>query len=248
MNGGLSKLRIKLVWFYRFDYLFIFRYSVGSMPTLFVVATPLGNLKDITVRAKEILAGADIIACEDTRHSAILAKELGLSSPLVSYHQHSGEEKILGLLRSGKKVALITDAGTPGLADPGNLLVKKCVAENIEVVGLPGPNACILALSISGFKTDQFYFAGFLPQKKGRMTALKNLENLDCAIVLYESPHRAKKLIKELGAMWPDRQAMVARELTKKFETIYRGTLKDLVLMNLPERGEYVVVIDELKK
>ncbi len=212
--------------------------------SLFIVATPLGNLKDITLRAKEILATVNIIACEDTRHSAILARELGLKAPLVSYHQHSGEEKILGLLRLGKNVALITDAGTPGIADPGNLLVNKCVAENIEVVGLPGPSAVVLALSISGFRTDQFYFAGFLPQKKGRQTALKNLEKLDCALVFYESPHRIKKLLKELCALWPERQVMVARELTKKFETIYRGTLQELAMMNLPERGEYVLVMD----
>ena len=216
---------------------------------LYVVSTPIGNLDDITLRALEILKKVDIIACEDTRHTKILLAKYDINSRLVSYHQHSGEAKsaqIINSLENGEDVALVTDAGTPGISEPGSKLISEVLKAGIEVTPIPGPTAFTPALSISGFDTSEFVFIGFLPHKKGRQTKLKEIESEKRTVVLYESVHRIKKLLRELGETIPDREICVTRELTKKFEEIYRGKPGE-VEVKVKEKGEFVVVIEGKK-
>jgi 16S rRNA (cytidine1402-2'-O)-methyltransferase len=215
---------------------------------LYVVATPIGNLKDITIRALEILKEVDFILCEDTRTSGILLKHYELRKELVSFNARMEEKKINSVikrLKLGDKCALISDAGTPAISDPGVRLVNAAQSNGIEVVGIPGANAAILALSIAGLPTNSFVFEGFLPQKKGRQKQLKILSKEDRTIVLYESMYRIEKLINELNEYMPERIIAIGRELTKKFEELWRGRPSE-ILESLPEhnlKGEFVVII-----
>ncbi|MFH0819044.1 MAG: 16S rRNA (cytidine(1402)-2'-O)-methyltransferase [Patescibacteria group bacterium] len=210
------------------------------MDILYVIATPIGNLKDITYRAVECLKTADIIACEDTRQTAKLLQKYEISKPLISYHQHSKLTKIdylIDLLKQGKDIALVSDAGTPGISDPGQILISEAIKNNIKVVPLPGPCAAICALQASGLNFSKFAFYGFPPNKKGRQTFLKNIINEDKPVILYESCHRINKLLKELGQT----KVVVAKELTKIYETFYRGIASEINIST--PKGEYVVIV-----
>lgn len=217
---------------------------------IYLVATPIGNLGDITLRALEVLKSVDFILCEDTRVTKNLLAHYNISKPLLSYHHHSPESKvkeIIELLTEGKNLALVTDAGTPGISDPGNMLVSHLAMKqfnNVTITSVPGPSAVTSALSISGFPTDKFLFLGFPPHKNKRQKFFKEVASAEHTVVFYESPHRIKKCLSELSAILePNRGLVVCRELTKKFETTYRGTIAEILEMNIPERGEFVVVI-----
>ncbi len=216
---------------------------------LYLVPSPIGNLGDITYRAVEVLKNADVILCEDTRTSSVLLKHYGIQKPLTPYHQHN-EHKVLAHLleqiQSGKTFALITDAGTPGISDPGFLLVRECVRNNIPVECLPGATAFVPALIQSGIPANRFVFEGFLPIKKGRQTMMKLLAEEDRTIILYESPHRLVKTLEELAAyLGEDRQAAVCRELTKMFEETRKASLKELAehYKTAAPKGEIVLII-----
>lgn len=216
---------------------------------LYLVPTPVGNLGDITMRALEVLKGADAILCEDTRTSGKLMKLYEIQKPLYSYHMHNEHKVTEGLvqqLKAGKTFALVTDAGTPAISDPGFFLVRACIQENIPVECLPGATAFVPALAVSGLPTNRFSFEGFLPQKKGRKTMLEKLASEERTMVLYESPHRLVKCLEELKAhMGADRQASVSRELSKMFEDTRRGTLEELIAFytQQPAKGEIVIVV-----
>lgn len=218
------------------------------MSTLFVVATPIGNLEDITQRALRILKEVDLIACEDTRITKRLLNHYQIDKPTISYHQHSKVGKIdflIQKLREGKNIALVTDAGTPGISDPGGLLVQAAANEKIKIETIPGPSALTAALSISGLPTDRFLFLGFLPHKKGRQTLLKEIISSKQTVILYESVHRILKLLKEFEEIKLEREIVVLRELTKKFETVYRGLPTEVYrqLVNDKVKGEFVVIV-----
>ena len=217
---------------------------------LFLVPTPIGNLGDITLRALETLKNADLILCEDTRTSGKLLKHFEISKPLFPYHQHN-EHRVLPViidkLKSGENIALITDAGTPGISDPGFLLLRACVQEGIPVESLPGATAFVPALVQSGLPSNSFVFEGFLPLKKGRQTKLKELAEEKRTIVIYESPHRIlKSLIEFQEYFGADRKAALSREITKLYEETVRGTLTELVkhFTDHPAKGEIVLVIE----
>ncbi len=218
------------------------------MSTLYVVATPIGNLEDITLRALRILKEVDLIACEDTRLTKRLLDHYQITTPTVSYHQHSKVAKIdflISELKQGKNIALVTNAGTPGISDPGGLLVKAAVEAGIKIESVPGPSALAAALSVSGLPTDRFLFLGFLPHKKGRETLIKEIVDLKQTVIFYESVHRIIKTLEQLKAAGLKRETVVTRELTKKFETVYRGQV-DKVLAELQKdkvKGEFVVII-----
>lgn len=220
---------------------------------LFVVATPIGNLQDISFRAIEILKTADFILCEDTRVTKNLLNHYQISKPLISCHQHTEERKIkeiINLLENEKNLALVTDAGTPGISDPGGLLIKnlKLKIKNFEAVPIPGPCAAIAALSVSGFPTDKFVFMGFPPHKNKRQKFFKEAAAAEYTIVFYESGHRIKKCLQELkDNLSAGRELVVCRELTKKFETIYRGTIEQIIAAMQDERGEFVIVLESVK-
>ncbi|MGN6476435.1 MAG: 16S rRNA (cytidine(1402)-2'-O)-methyltransferase [Flavipsychrobacter sp.] len=216
---------------------------------LYLVPSPIGNLGDITYRAVEVLKNADVILCEDTRTSQVLLKHYNIQKPLTPYHQHN-EHKVLAhlveQLQAGKTFALLTDAGTPGISDPGFLLLRECLRNNVPVECLPGATAFVPALVQSGIPSNRFVFEGFLPIKKGRQTAMKQLAEEERTIILYESPHRLVKTLQELATyLGPDREAAVCRELTKMFEETRKGTLQELAAhyeVTAP-KGEIVMVI-----
>lgn len=212
---------------------------------LYVVSTPIGNLGDMTLRALETLKLVDTIACEDTRHTLKLLNHFEIKKPLVSYHQHSRDSKvdqIIGSILDGQNVAVVTDAGTPGISDPGEFLIRAAIENKIEVEPIPGVSAAITALSVSGLSTDEFVFIGFLPHKKGRQTKLKEIATINRTIILYESPFRIIKLLNELLEFVGDRQVSVSRELTKKFEQTYRGKISE-ILPEIKEKGEFTIII-----
>ncbi len=216
---------------------------------LYLVPSPIGNLGDMTYRAVEVLRAADVILCEDTRSSQVLLNHHNIRKPLTPYHQHN-EHKILphliAQILEGKKFALITDAGTPGISDPGFLLVRECVRNNIRVECLPGATAFVPALVQSGLPASSFCFEGFLPLKKGRQTMLKKLAAEERTVILYESPHRLVRTLNELAAyLGPNRQAAVCRELTKIYEETNKNTLAALAAHyeKHPPKGEIVIVI-----
>lgn len=217
--------------------------------SLYLVPTPIGNLKDITLRAIEILKSVDVILAEDTRTSGILLKHLEVSKPLQSYHifnEHKAAEKLVERMKRGEIFALVSDAGTPAISDPGFLLVREVIASGLEVQCLPGPTAFVPALVNSGLPNDRFVFEGFLPHKKGRKTRIDSLINETRTIILYESTHRLMKTLEQLAeAFGPMRQACVSRELTKLHEENIRGTLAELVeyYQTHPQKGEIVMVI-----
>ncbi|MGW8314389.1 MAG: 16S rRNA (cytidine(1402)-2'-O)-methyltransferase [Bacteroidales bacterium] len=220
------------------------------MSQLYLVPTPIGNLGDMTLRAIEVLKEVDMILAEDTRKTGILLKHYQISKPVRSHHKFNEHRTVVSLvteLGNGTTMALVTDAGTPGISDPGFLLVRSCIEAGIQVEVLPGPAAFIPALVGSGIPCDRFVFEGFLPPKKGRMTRLKELSAEKRTIVLYESPHRLVKTLEQLsGHFGNDRRASVSRELTKIHEETKRGTLADLSAFysDQPARGEIVIVIE----
>lgn len=219
--------------------------------TLYIVATPIGNLGDVTLRALEILRSVDFVLCEDTRVSGKLLAHFEIKKSLISYHQHSDvrkEREIIDLLQSGKNLALITDAGTPGISDPGGLLVARIIKKlpTTPIVPIPGACAAIAALSVCGLPTDRFVFMGFPPNKNKRQKFFREVADQNCTVVFYESGHRIKKCLSELAAVLPAIANMaVARELTKLHETIYRGTVAEISQQTIDERGEFVVVISK---
>ena len=215
---------------------------------LYIVSTPIGNLKDITLRAIEILNEVDFILCEDTRVTSILLKQYNIIKKLISFNAVSEIKKIpliLERMQKGQRYALVSDSGTPAISDPGVRLVSEAIKEGIQVITIPGATALIAALTISGLPTDSFVFEGFLPQKKGRQKKLKELIEEKRTIVLYESSHRIIKLINELVENLPDRYVVICRELTKKFEETWRGypsQIKEKINEKIL-KGEFVVVI-----
>jgi 16S rRNA (cytidine1402-2'-O)-methyltransferase len=219
------------------------------MPKLILVPTPIGNLEDFTFRAIRILKEADVVLAEDTRVSAKLFKHYEISTRLESYHQHNEHKRTDGIverIQGGEKIALITDAGTPAISDPGFLLVREAVKAGIEIETLPGATAFVPALVNSGLPCDRFYFEGFLPHKKGRQTRLEYLKNLDQTIVLYESPYRLVKTLKQLAeTMGNNRLASVSRELSKLHEENKQGTLEELVahFEQGTVKGEIVIIV-----
>ncbi|MBE5921282.1 MAG: 16S rRNA (cytidine(1402)-2'-O)-methyltransferase [Lachnospiraceae bacterium] len=218
--------------------------------TLYLCATPIGNLEDITFRVVRTLKEVDLIAAEDTRHSIKLLNHLGIKTSMTSYHEYNKVEKAKYLVRElieGKNIALITDAGTPGISDPGEELVRQCYEAGITVTSLPGPAACITALTMSGLPTRRFAFEAFLPaDKKEREQILKELQNETRTMILYEAPHHLKNTVKELYGTLGDRRITVLKELTKRFESGRQYTLSELanVLESEEPRGEYVLVIE----
>lgn len=217
--------------------------------TLYLVATPIGNLEDITLRALRTLRECDLVAAEDTRHTGQLLNHYGISRPMVSYFKFNEarrSEEIIERLRDGAKIALVTDAGTPGISDPGQRVVRAALVAGCRVEAVPGACALITALTASGLDTTEFHFAGFLPHKSGqRRKRLEQFRDLPGTIVLYESPYRVVKLLEEIAAVIPDRVVVLARELTKKFEELVRGTPAELLehFSKRPPRGEFVVLI-----
>ncbi len=218
---------------------------------LYLVATPIGNLTDITFRAIQVLKDVDVIACEDTRHTHKLLQHYGISTKTISYHEHNEEQRAAELsswLQNGKSVAVVSDAGTPGISDPGFRLVSKAIEEGITVVPIPGPSALLSALIGSGLPTDQFLFAGFLPARSGqRRTRLEELRKVETTLVFYEAPHRIAAMLKDCLEILGEREAVVARELTKLHEEFRRGRLSELQQHYSDEqepRGEFVVLID----
>lgn len=217
---------------------------------LYLVPTPIGHLEDVTLRALRILGEVDLIACEDTRTSGVFLNHYNIRTPRTSFHihnEHGKAKRLVERMQAGETIALVTDAGTPGISDPGFLLVREALAANIRVEALPGATAFVPALVASGLPADRFVYEGFLPQKKGRQTRLKALADEPRTIVLYESPHRLVKLLGELITnLGAERPAAVARELTKMFEEVRRGTLAELQVWygEQPKvRGEIVVVV-----
>ncbi len=218
---------------------------------LYVVATPIGNLEDISPRAIEVLSNVDFILCEDTRESIKILNHYGIKKQLISFHSYSEDEKIpfvLRELRNGKSIALISDSGTPCISDPGSKLVHACIEKDFKVTVIPGPNSIIAALVMSGFPIRSFYFEGFIPQKKGRKKKLEEISRRKEMTVFFESPFRIEKLIRELNELCPNREIALCRELTKKFEEVITGTVSEIYvnLKSLKLRGEFVIILNSL--
>ena len=219
-----------------------------NIGTLYIVATPLGNLEDITLRAIRILKEVDLIAAEDTRHTLKLLNHLEISKPLISYHRHNEEERkenLIDKLKEGKNIAIVSDAGTPGICDPGEVIIKECIEEGINIVPIPGACAMINALIASGISTKEFTFIGFLPlNKKTRKQKLEEIKNSDKTIILYEAPHKLNTTLKELSnILTNDRQVVLAREITKIHEEYIRGNIEEILNKdNL--KGEMVLIIE----
>ena len=216
--------------------------------TLYIVSTPIGNLQDITYRAVETLSTVSLIAAEDTRHSKKLLNHYGIKKPLISYYEHNRFTRIPQIithLNDGKDVAVISDAGTPGISDPAYKLTRAAITENIKVETIPGPSAVLAGLIVSGLPSDRFLFEGFLPPKKGRKKRLNALKDEQATIVFYESPRRLKRTLKDISDIIGDRPAVVTRELTKMNEEIIRGTVSKLLtyFSKHEPRGEIVLII-----
>ncbi len=221
----------------------------ASPGTLYVVSTPIGNLEDITYRAVRILSSVDLIAAEDTRKTKILLERYNISKPMVSYYSYNERQRAPDLIQKllgGQSIAVVSDAGTPGISDPAFFLVRAAIEKGIPIVPIPGPTAFTAALVVSGIPADRFIFEGFLPQKKGRKTKLEALRLEPRTIILYESPHRVVKTLTEISTHWGTRQVVVARELTKKFEEITRGSVENVlaVISSKSPKGEYVIVVE----
>ena len=222
-----------------------------SSGKLFLVPTPIGNLGDITLRALDVLQNVDLVLAEDTRKSSILFKHYNIETRMESFHMHNEHKRLLSVLdrlKAGSNMALVSDAGTPGISDPGFLLTRAALENEVEVEALPGATAFVPALIKSGFPTERFVYEGFLPQKKGRKNRLEQISTEPRTVVLYESPHRILKLLKELGeCLASDRRVSISRELTKKFEETITGNISE-VIQKFDDRptikGEFVVVIE----
>ena len=220
--------------------------------TLYIVATPIGNLEDITLRAINVLKNVDLIAAEDTRHTLKLLNHLEISKPLISYHRHNEDIKtdiLLKELKKGKQIALVSDAGTPGICDPGEEVIKKCIEEEISVLPIPGACAMINALICSGLDTKEFLFMGFLPlNKKNRKEKLEEIRNETKTIILYEAPHKLEATLKDLKDIIEDRKIVLARELTKIHEEYIRENIDVLIEKAKDIKGEIVLIIEGAKK
>lgn len=220
------------------------------MAKLYIVPTPIGNLEDITFRAVRIIREADLVLAEDTRTSSVLLRHYSITTKMSSYHQFNEHKQLQNFVQrigAGETIALISDAGTPGISDAGFLLIRECIKQGISVECLPGPTALIPAVVISGFPCDRFYFDGFLPLKKGRQTRLNYLSQLEQTVVLYESPHRLLKTVEQCAEHFgADRRIAVIRELTKIYEEIIRGTIEEVsaLLKGRIIKGEIVIVIE----
>ncbi len=216
---------------------------------LYIVATPIGNLKDITLRALEVLKSVDLIACEDTRHTRILLDHYGIKKPMTSFFQHNRitkAEYLLKLLKEGKSVALVSDAGTPGILDPGYNIINLAIQHNIAVSVIPGPSAFVDALVLSGKPAHKFIFEGFLPNKRqSRLNRLRKLEETEYTVVFYESCHRITAALEDIQTVFGEREIAVARELTKKFEEVKRGSAATILsaFKQQDPRGEFVIII-----
>ncbi len=223
-----------------------------KMGTLYIVATPIGNLEDITLRAINVLKNVDLIAAEDTRHTLKLLNHLEISKPLISYHRHNEDIKtdvLLKELKQGKQIALVSDAGTPGICDPGEEVIKKCIEEGIQIVPIPGACAMVNALICSGLDTKEFLFMGFLPlNKKNRREKLEEIKNETKTIILYEAPHKLETTLKDLKDVIEDRKIVLARELTKIHEEYIRENIDVLIEKAKDIKGEIVLIIEGAKK
>ena len=223
------------------------------MSRLILIPSPIGNLDDITNRAIETIKNVDLILCEDTRRTIKLLNHLGIKKTLKSYHkfnEHSIVEKIINDIKGGVKAGLLSDAGTPGISDPGYLIVKKCIDNHIDVECLPGPTALIPALVVSGLPSERFTFEGFLPIKKGRKTRLEELSSEKRTMIFYESPHKLIKTLTDfLKTFGPERQASVTKEISKVFESTVRGNLKEVLIQisDIKLKGEFVIVVGGMK-
>ncbi len=221
------------------------------MGNLYIIATPLGNLGDITLRALETLKKVDTILCEDTRRTSNMLSAYEISKPLLSYHHHSKEgkiDRILSILEEGRDLALVSDAGTPGISDPGGILIKSIIDkfdDAVDIIPIPGPSAVTAAASISGFPVDRFLFLGFPPSKNKRNKFFEEVTLSRYPVIIYESPHRIMKTMRDLAEYGPDREVMIGRELTKKFETVYRGTVKSILdeFKKKTPKGEFVIIV-----
>ena len=216
---------------------------------LYLVATPIGHLGDITYRAVEILKRVDLIAAEDTRKTGVLLRYYDIKRPTTSYHSYNVKTqtgRLVEKLKQGYTIALVSDAGTPGISDPGYHLVKACIEQGVKVIPVPGATALVSALIVSGLPTQRFVYEGFLPSKKGRKTRFEQLAREPRTIVLYESPHRILKTLTEILKYWGDRRCVMAREITKKFEEIFRGNVSQLLehLQQKTVKGEIVLVVE----
>ncbi len=219
---------------------------------LYIVATPIGNLEDITYRAVKVLKDVDLIGVEDTRHSGILLKHYGIDTQTVSYFEHNEEKRsseLVNKLESGMNIAIISDAGTPTISDPGYRLISSATQKGIQIIPIPGASSVLTALTASGFPTDRFCFEGFLPKKKGKKTKLEKLSSEERTMVFFESPQRIVKTLSELLFHFGDRRAVAARELTKMYEEFHRGNISELVdyFTNTKPRGEFVLIIEGKK-
>ena len=217
--------------------------------SLYVVSTPIGNLDDITLRAIKILGGVDLIAAEDTRKSKFLLDHLSISKPLISYHAHNEARRVpelISRLKQGKSVAVVTDAGTPGISDPAFLLIRSAIENDIQVIPVPGASSALAALVISGLPTDKFVFEGFLPVKKGRKTRLEELKGESRTVIIFESPFRVERTLEDIVMHFGERRIVVAREITKKFEEVVRGRASEVLslLQKSHPKGEYVIVVE----
>ena len=219
---------------------------------LYIVATPIGNLEDITLRAINILKNADIIAAEDTRHTLKLLNHFEISKPLISYHRHNEDTKTEVLIKeliNGKNIALVSDAGTPGICDPGEEIIKECIEQNIEVIPIPGACAMINALICSGISTKEFIFIGFLPlNKKLRKEKLEEIQKANKTLILYEAPHKLESTLKDLKPILEDRKIVLAREITKIHEEFIRGDIDFLIEKSKEIKGEIVLIIEANNK
>jgi 16S rRNA (cytidine1402-2'-O)-methyltransferase len=227
---------------------------MSGMVSLFIVPTPIGNLEDITLRALRILKEVGVILTEDTRKTGILLRHYGIGKKMVSHHQFNEHKTLLPViqrLKAGATAALVSDAGTPGISDPGYLLIRECIREGLRVECLPGPTALIPAIVSSGIACDQFFFAGFLPHKKGRQSRIETLAILPFTIVLYESPHRLLKTLDQLASFFGEnRQGCISREMTKIHEEHKRGNLRELCeyFSTFPAKGEVVIVVEGFRR
>jgi 16S rRNA (cytidine1402-2'-O)-methyltransferase len=228
-------------------------FNTTQKGSLYIVSTPIGNLEDMTMRAVRILSEVDIIAAEDTRKTGFLLKRFNIHTRMESYHDHNKIKKtslLIGQLQQGKSVAVVSDAGTPGISDPAYMLVREAIRSSISIIPIPGPSAVVTGLTVSGLPTDRFVFEGFLPPKKGRKKRLATLAEEPRTIILYEAPHRLLRTLSDLLDTLGDRTIAVCRELTKKFEEILRGSLSDMMSLfeNRKIRGEFVLIIQGYSK
>ncbi len=218
--------------------------------TLFIVATPIGNLEDITLRALRVLKEVDLVACEDTRVTRKLLNHYNIATQAIVYHQHTKDDKIQKIMDemlAGKNVALVTDAGTPGVSDPGNILVAEAIANGIIVLPIPGASALASIISVAGIDMQQFTFLGFPPHKKGRETYFKKVSALEIPVIYYESPHRVLKNLEMLAKFSVDKKIIVGRELTKMFEEVVRGSIEEILAYfesnPTKVKGEFVIIV-----